>query len=104
MFNTLVILDFCEMFMSHLQTRPGLQIIRDNFMAACEVSPWADKDLVRHTLLEESSVIIPIFAIRYHWLTSGRFKYKQLPNYNHYVQLMLSHLWTFQLGQDSRHK
>ena len=60
------------MFMNHLQTRPGLQIIRDNFMAACEVAPWANKELVSTVMTEESSVLIPIFAIRYNWLTAGK--------------------------------
>ena len=61
------------MFMTHLQTRPGLQIIRDNFMAACEVSPWADKELISESLSVDSVILIPIFAIRYHWLTAGKF-------------------------------
>ena len=60
-----------DMFMNHLQTRPGLQIIRDNFMAACEVSPWANKDLVSSVMTEESGILIPVFAIRYNWLTAG---------------------------------
>ena len=66
------------MFMNHIQTRPGLQIIRDNFMAACEISPWADKELISNCLLEESSVLIPVFAIRYNWLTAGLVLSKQI--------------------------
>ena len=58
-------------FMSHLQTRSGLEIIRDNYMAACEVAPWANKELVESTLLEESDVLMPVFSIRYNWITAG---------------------------------
>ena len=58
--------------MTHLQTKPGLELIRDNFMAACEVSPWADKNLVANYLSEDSSILIPVYAIRYDWLTAGK--------------------------------
>ena len=57
--------------MSNIQTRSGLVVLRDNFMAALEVSPWANKDLVQHHLEEESELMIPIYAIRYDWHTKG---------------------------------
>ena len=55
--------------MSHVQTKPGLGILRDNLMAALEVSPWTEREFVRFNLEDCSEVIIPIFAIRYDWLT-----------------------------------
>ena len=63
--------------MDHLQTRPGLKIIGDNLLASCEVSPWADKNLITSALTEESGIRIPIFAIRYNWLTAGIFLTKK---------------------------
>ena len=59
-------------FMSHIQTRPGLGILRDNFMAALEVSPWSNKTLVLESLEDESEPLIPIYSIRYDWITQGK--------------------------------
>ena len=59
--------------MSHVQTRSGLGIMRDNLLAAMEVSPWSEKEFIRHNLEDFSEVIIPIFAIRYDWITPSKF-------------------------------
>ena len=60
-------------FMSHVQTRSGLGIMRDNLLAAMEVSPWSEKEFIRYNLEDFSEVIVPIFAIRYDWITPSKF-------------------------------
>ena len=89
------------MFMSHLQPRPGLQIIRDNFMAACEVSPWADKDLISESLSQDSTVLIPVYAIRYHWLTAGKYFTVSKIQIILLFQHMLNPIWTSLLVRGS---
>ena len=59
-------------FMSDVQTRSGLFLLRDNVMAALEVNPWADRELIQQGLEEESKIFIPIYAIRYDWHTKGK--------------------------------
>ena len=58
-------------FVNTIQTRSGLSILRDNNLAAIEVSPWASKSQLMNALYEESKAIIPLYAIRYNWITSG---------------------------------
>ena len=59
--------------MNNIQTRSGLSILRDNTLAAIEVAPWASKSYLMNALCDESKASIPLYAIRYNWITSGNF-------------------------------
>ena len=59
-------------WMSHVQTRPGLGIMRDNLLAAIEVNPWSSKSLIQSHLEESSELMIPIYAIRYSRISKSK--------------------------------
>ena len=59
-------------FVSQIQTRSGLSILRDNTLAAIEVAPWASKSFLMDSLYDNSQPVIPLFGIRYNWLTQGK--------------------------------
>ena len=58
-------------FISQIVTRSGLNILKENALATIEVAPWASKTFVYDSLYDDSQVVIPLYGIRYDWITSG---------------------------------
>ena len=64
--------------MSHVQTYPGLKLMRDNYLAAIECAPWSNKKLIQDNLELESDLLFPVFAIRYNRVSSGILLYSKV--------------------------
>ena len=58
--------------MTAIQTRTGLDILRNNFLAAVEIHPWADKTILEQSLRDSSLILVPLYAIRYDWVGGKR--------------------------------
>ena len=58
--------------LSAVQTRSGLNWVKQIWLEAIENNPWMDSSYVRDSLWIEHALVFPLFAIKYSWNGAGK--------------------------------
>ena len=66
-------------------TRRGLMAIKSRWLDVVDFSNYAEEDLLKKNLEENSVITVPLFAIKYNWNGSGK-KHVQIQNLNHQLR------------------
>ena len=62
-------------FQNLTTTRRGLSLIKLRWMDVVDFSNYAEVDLINSNLENESTIMVPLFAIKYNWTGSGKTYY-----------------------------
>ena len=61
--------------LSAVQTRSGMQAVKEIWLDRMDFCPWADYTLIQTSLWETDSIIFPLFALKYEWNGTGNVVY-----------------------------